>query len=379
MRLSMADYEAEALAALDPVFADFFIGGAQTESTTRANLEAFERVRLLPRILRGNAERDLSVEVFGRPLSLPVMVSPTGFHKLAHPEGEAAMARGVAEAGTVLMLALASTMTLEDVAKAAREAAPDPTLWFQIYLQPDQDFTASLIRRAESAGYHALVITCDSPVFGLRERDHRNGFRDLPPGLACENMREAADHPGRPRSITMSGEFTWDTVGWLRERTRLPIVLKGLLNPEDARLAVRHGADAVMVSNHGGRQLDGLPATLDALPAVAAAVAGRIPVILDGGVRRGTDIVRALALGATAVSIGRPPLWGLALDGADGVRAVLDLLREDFDRAMALCGGRSAADLDVGILHPASVPGYPGGNAPAYGRGYPYPGAQVGR
>lgn len=359
-RLNIGDYEAEARAKLDPIHYDFFAGGAGTESSTRANEEALARIRLLPRVLRGNDRRDLGVSILGRQLSMPVMVSPTAFHKIAHPDGEAATARGVAAAGTGLIVAMAATMTLEDVAAAARERGPDPTLWFQLYLQPDLAFNESLVRRAEDAGYQALVVTVDSPVFGLRERDHRNGFRDLPPGMRCENMvLDPAASGSGVRSIVMAAEMTWDRIDWLRSVTRLPVVLKGVLNPADARLAVRHGVDGLLVSNHGGRQLDGVPATIEALPAVVAAVAGRIPVLLDGGVRRGTDVVRALALGAAAVSVGRPVLWGLTLEGADGVRAVLELLRDDFDRALALCGATSADDLDADILYPASTP--PGG------------------
>jgi 4-hydroxymandelate oxidase len=350
MRLTVADFEDEARQKLDPVFYDFFAGAAGAESTRLANEAAFGGVSLLPRVLRGNDQRDLSVTVLGRTLSLPVMVSPTAFHQLAHPEGELATARAVAAAGSLMIVAMAATRTLEAVAEAAREGAPDgdPALWFQMYLQPDLAFTESLVRRAEAARYAGLVVTVDSPVFGVRERDHRNGFRDLPAGMVCENMRD-----GSVRSIVMDAGLTWQRIDWLRALTRLPILLKGVLHPQDARLAIRHGVDGLLVSNHGGRQLDGVPATLDALPGVVAAVAGRIPVLLDGGVRRGIDVLRALALGATAVSVGRPVLWGLCVDGSDGVREVLELLRADVDRAMALCGAASVRDLDADLLLPA--------------------------
>lgn len=356
-RLNVADFEAQARERLDPVHYDFFAGAAGAESTRQDNEDAFARLRLLPRVLRGNDKRDLTVNLFGRGLSMPVVVSPTAFHRLAHPGGEAATARAVAAAGTVMIVAMAATTTLEAIAEAAREAAPDgdPTLWLQLYLQPDLRFTRALVDRAQAAGYHGLVVTVDSPVFGFRERDHRNGFHDLPAGLRCENLIGAQDPLGAPRPIVMPAEATWEQIDWLRGVTRLPILLKGVLHPQDARLALRHGVDGLLVSNHGGRQLDGVPATIDALPAVVEAVAGRIPVLLDGGVRRGIDVIRALALGARAVGIGRPVLWGLAVGGSEGVREVLDLLRDDFDRALALCGASSVQEVGTDLLHPAAV------------------------
>ena len=352
MRLTIEDFETEAKDRLDPVHFDFFAGAAGAESTRQANEEAFARLRLLPRVLRANDQRDLGVNLFGRPLSMPVTVAPTAFHRLAHPDGELATARAVAAAGTLMIVAMAATTTLEEIAEQARKQAPDgdPALWFQLYLQPDLAFTESLVRRAESAGYQALVVTVDSPVFGRRERDHRNGFRDLPSGLRCENLVG----PGSGvRDIVMDAGLTWERIDWLRAVTRLPILLKGALHPQDARLAVRHGVDGLLVSNHGGRQLDGVAATIEALPAVVSAVAGRIPVLLDGGVRRGTDVVRALALGAVAVAVGRPVLWGLAVDGAAGVGEVLEWFRDDVDRALALCGARNPRDLDAELLFPA--------------------------
>jgi 4-hydroxymandelate oxidase len=359
MRLTVADFEAEARAVLDPVHYDFFAGAAGDESTRQANETAFDRLRLLPRILRGNDKRDLGVSLFGRALSMPVAIAPTAFHRLAHPDGELATTRAAAEASTLMIVAMAATTTLEQIAEEARKYATDgdPALWFQLYLQPDLAFTESLIRRAEGAGYQALVVTVDSPVFGRRERDHRNGFRDLPPGLRCENLVGDELGPGGSgsgvRDIVMDATMTWERIDWLRAITRLPILLKGALHPEDARLAVRHGVDGLLVSNHGGRQLDGVAATIEALPAVVAAVAGRIPVLLDGGVRRGTDVVRALALGAVAVAVGRPVLWGLAVGGAAGVGEVLELFRDDVDRALALCGAAGPRDVDAGLLGPA--------------------------
>ncbi|MBT0773871.1 alpha-hydroxy-acid oxidizing protein [Kineosporia sp. J2-2] len=342
-RLSLADVEREAATVLDPVHADFFAGAAGDESTARANLAAFERIRLRPRVLRDVSARSLATSLLGRPNSMPVLLSPTAFHRLAHPAGEPATARAAEAAGVTMVVSMAATTRLEEV--AAHTTRP----WLQLYLQPDQDFTRHLVRRAGRAGYGALVVTVDSPVFGRRERDHRNGFHDLPGGLRCENL---VDDAGVLRDIVMDAGLTWDAVARLRETTDLPILLKGVLHPDDARLAVEHGVDGLFVSNHGGRQLDGAIATADALPGVAAVVPQGFPLIVDGGVRRGIDVVRALALGATAVGIGRPVLWGLAAAGQDGVREVLELLRTELDEAMALCGARSPGELGPDVLAP---------------------------
>ncbi len=354
MRFRVADFEQEARARLDPVHYDFFAGAAGDESTCRANLEAWQRIRLRPRVLRGNAKRDLGVSVFGRDLSMPVLIAPTAFHRLAHPDGELATARAAACAGTIMIVSMAATSRIEDVVDAARSAAPDrePHLWFQLYLQPDLAFTLALIRRAEAAGASALVVTVDSPVFGRRERDHQNGFHDLPSGLRCENL---VDGTGQAREIAMDASLTWEAIDRLRGQTRLPILLKGVLHPEDAGLAVEHGVDGLVVSNHGGRQLDGAIASADALPDIVAAVPAGFPLIVDGGVRRGIDVVRAVALGATAVGIGRPVIWALAAGGQEGVTELLELLRTEYDQALALCGGASAADLDRTLLNETSL------------------------
>ena len=340
--LTLADVHAAAVRRLDPVHYDFFAGGSGEERTVAANTTAFDRHRLLPRVLRDVAARDLSADLFGRALSLPVLLSPTAFHRLAHADGEVATARAAAAAGTVMILSMAATRTVEDV------TATGARVWFQLYAQPDRDATERLVRRAEKAGCEALVLTVDSPVFGRRLRDLRNGFLDLPPGLYCENMRERPD--AEPRSIDWAPRLTWADLARLSASTPLPVLVKGVLHPDDARLAVAHGAAGIIVSNHGGRQLDGATATLDALPAVLAAVAGEVPVLLDGGVRRGTDVVTALALGATAVGIGRPAVWGLAADGTDGVGRVLELLRDEVDHAMALCGADRVAALTPDLV-----------------------------
>jgi 4-hydroxymandelate oxidase len=329
--LSLREIEDEARRRLDPAVFDFFAGGAADEVTVRANEAAFARIGLVPRVLCGGGTRELAVTLLGRRAALPVVVAPTAFHRLAHPDGELATARAAAKAGVVMVVSMASTVAVEELASAGAD------LWFQLYVQPDLGFTEQLVRRAEAAGCTALVVSVDSPVFGRRERDLRNGFLDLPPGMACAHMDGLA--------IAFRPDLSWDHIDWLRSVSTLPVVLKGVVHPEDARLAVGRGVDALAVSNPGGRQLDTMPATVELLPRVVDAVGGAVPLLLDGGVRRGTDVVKALALGADAVAIGRPVLWGLAVAGEDGVTRVLELLRAELDLALALCGCRSPGDL----------------------------------
>ncbi|KOV86792.1 hypothetical protein ADL03_08160 [Nocardia sp. NRRL S-836] len=324
----LADLHDKARAVLDPIHYDFFAGGVGNEVVLADNEAAFARLALLPRVLRGT----LGSTTF------PVLVAPTAFHRLAHPDGELATAR--AAEGSVLVSSMASTVPIAEVVAAA--TGP---VWFQLYLQPDPAVTGELVRRAERAGCAALVVTVDSPVFGRHRRDLQHGFHDLPAGLAAENMRDLAGVTG-VRDIEMAA-FTWEDVDRLRASTSLPVWLKGILHPADAALAVAHGVAGIFVSNHGGRQLDLVPAAVDALPAVVDAVAGQLPVVLDGGVRGGGDIAVALALGASAVGIGRPVLWGLAADGEAGVRRVLGVLRDEFEHVLALCGGELTRDMVV--------------------------------
>lgn len=324
----LAELHDKARAVLDPVHYDFFAGGVGDEVVLAENEAAFRRLALLPRVLRGRETPD----------DFPVLISPTAFHRLAHPDGELATAR--ASAGTTLVSSMASTVPVADVVAAAHGP-----VWFQLYVQPDMDVTEALVRRAEQAGCAALVVTADSPVFGRHRRDIAHGFHDLPAGLAAENMRDLAGVP--LRDIEMSAAISWDHLDRLREMTSLPLWVKGVLHPQDAVVAVGRGVAGVVVSNHGGRQLDLVPAALDALPAVVDAVAGRVPVVLDGGVRSGGDIALALALGASAVGIGRPVLWGLAADGEQGVRRVLDVLRDEFQHVLAMCGGSLTRDMVV--------------------------------
>jgi 4-hydroxymandelate oxidase len=352
--LSLRELEAESRRRLDPAVYDFFAGGADDEVTLRKNEAAFARIELVPRVLRASGKPRLDVTLLGHRASMPVIVAPTAFHRLAHQEGERATARAAAQAGTITIASIASTVAIEEVVAAARRAGSrePPNVWFQLYIQPDLGFTEAVVRRVEAAGCTVMVVTVDSPVFGRRERDLRSGFVELPDGMCCENMREplAGGKLGPAREIAFSPELSWQHVDWLRATTALPIVLKGVMHPEDAREAVKRGVDGLLVSNHGGRQLDTVPATIDALPDVAEAVDGAVPLLLDGGIRRGTDVVKAVALGATAVAIGRPVLWGLAVAGTEGVSQVFELLRSELDRALALCGCGSPHDVDRGLV-----------------------------
>ncbi|GAA2787844.1 alpha-hydroxy acid oxidase [Crossiella cryophila] len=346
---SLAGLHERARQRLDPVHYDFFAGGAGAEVALAENERAFGRLALRPRVLRGNDIRDLRTTLPGARAAVPIFVSPTAFHRLAHPDGELATARATAAAGAVLISSMAATVAIGEVAAAARAVDPAAAVWFQLYLQRDPAVTEHLVRHAEAAGCSALVITVDSPVFGHRERDQHNGFHDLPAGLTTANMQ---DLPGGPREIDMSAAFTWAHLARLRALTRLPLLLKGILHPADARLAVEAGLDGIIVSNHGGRQLDAAPAGIEALPPIVSTVDGEIPVLLDGGVRRGSDAVIALALGATAIGLGRPVLWGLAAAGESGVRQVLELIRAELDHVLTLCGASRPAELTPDLVVP---------------------------
>ncbi len=345
--LPLRALEAQARQRLPAAVFDYFAGGADDEATLAENEAAFRRIGLLPRVLRGAGPPELATRLLGEALSMPVLVAPTAFHRLAHPEGECATARAARAAGTVMILSMAATQPVEAV---AREAGG--RLWFQLYVQPDLGFTEAVVRRVEAAGCTALVVTVDSPAFGQRGRDLRHGFQSLPAGLDCENMREPGhgDRPGPVRDIAFSTALSWREIEWLRARTTLKIVLKGIMHPRDAAPAIGCGVDALMVSNHGGRQLDTVPASLDLLPPITEAAKGRLPLLLDGGIRRGTDVVKALALGADAVAVGRPVLWGLALGGAEGVGRVLGTLEAELARALSLCGCRTPRDLERDML-----------------------------
>lgn len=348
----LSDYIRVAPNHLSAVAWNYIAGGAADEHTLRWNSEAYTRLRLRPRALVDVSRLDLSVKLFGREHPFPILLAPCGYHKMADPEGEVATARGAAAAGATLVVSTSATATLEDVAAAT----PKHPLWFQLYVQPNRDFTRELIRRAEAARYEALVVTVDSPVLGPRYRETRTPFA-LPPGAERANLRGLKTATGSHRpaentiySALLDPSLTWKEIAWLRTLTKLPLLLKGILTADDAARAIDHGADGVIVSNHGGRNLDTLPATIDALPEIAARLGTRVPVLVDGGIRRGTDVLKALALGASAALIGRPYLYGLAVGGADGVTRVVGILRREFEMAMALTGRRTLAEIDSSVI-----------------------------
>ncbi len=333
---------------------DYIAGGAEDEVSLRRNREAFGRWALRPRVLMDVSKRDMRTVLLGERVSMPVCVAPTSFHALVHPDGEIATARGTAAAETILIASTIATTPLEEIA-----ATVDAPRWFQLYVYKDRAVTEELVNRAVKAGYKALCLTADTPVLGRRERDERNAFT-LPPGFGIANLKSAGldRMPEVERGSAfakyvanlLDASLTWDDVDWLKSISPLPLIIKGIMTAEDASLAVDHGVAGIVVSNHGGRQLDSTLGSLDALPDVVAAVRGRIEVYLDGGIRRGTDVLKALALGAKAVLVGRPILWGLALGGADGVRAVLDQVRAELDTAMALTGRAHVKEIDASLV-----------------------------
>jgi isopentenyl diphosphate isomerase/L-lactate dehydrogenase-like FMN-dependent dehydrogenase len=342
--LNVWDFERAAEERLDPAAFGYFAGGANDEWTMRENLAAFKRWVLRPRMLVDVSEISTATTLLGTEISLPVLVGPIAFQRMAHPEGEVEMARGAAAAGTVMCLSTLATATIEDVAAAA----PGEARWFQLYWSKDRGVVQDMVERAAAENYGALVLTVDLPVLGRRERDLRTGF-EIPEGIPVPVFLALAKSAGAvsPADINwaVDNSLTWRDLEWLHSISSLPLLVKGILTAEDAALAVEAGAEGVVVSNHGGRQLDGVAASLDALPEVAEAVGDRALVLVDGGIRRGADVVKALALGAGAVLAGRAPVWGLAVGGADGVQRVLDLLREELELALALCGCASPADV----------------------------------
>jgi 4-hydroxymandelate oxidase len=352
-RVSLSDYEHLAKERLKPMAWEYIAGGAGDEQTLAWNVDAYRHIQLRTRVLVDVSHIDTSITLFGTRLPFPIILAPTAYHKLAHPDGEIATARGAGAAGATMIVSSFATVGIADVAKAA--TGP---LWFQLYSQSDRGFTRELVERAQAAGCQALCVTVDTPVLGPRNREARIAF-SLPAGMERVNLKgltavsTSASH--RPRegqiySAVLDPTLTWKDIEWLRGFARVPVLLKGILDPDDARRAVEIGAAGIMVSNHGARNLDTVPATITVLPRVAEAVAGRAPLLVDGGIRRGTDILKALALGASAVCVGRPYLYGLAVNGAEGVQHVIEILRTELEMAMALTGRTSIAAIDRSVL-----------------------------
>ncbi|MGB3532753.1 MAG: alpha-hydroxy acid oxidase [Microcoleaceae cyanobacterium] len=353
--INLLEYEAIAGQNLSKMAYDYYVSGAWDEVTLQDNRAAYQRYKLRPKMLRDVSQRRLNTTILGCDLAMPILVAPMAFQCLAHPDGEIATAKATDGMGIAMVLSTLATCPLEQVA----EVRSNTSSWFQLYIHRDRGITKTLVQRAEAAGYQALCLTVDTPVLGRRERDKRNQFT-LPTGMDLANLVSMADLT-IPEIEGESGLFayileqidpsiTWKDIEWLQSLTKLPIVVKGILRGDDAIKAVEYGARAIIVSNHGGRQLDGAVATIDALSEVVTAVDNKVEVLVDGGIRRGTDVLKALSLGAKAVLVGRPILWGLAVGGEAGVGHILELLRDELDVAMALSGCATVQDIDRSLI-----------------------------
>jgi 4-hydroxymandelate oxidase len=354
---NLKDYEAHAQRALSDEAWAYFSGGAGDELTLQANQAAWQHLRLMPRVLRPLAGGHTRLSLLGRTWAHPLLLAPVAYQRMAHPDGELATAYAAAAQSAGMVLSTQSSVLLEQVAQAM---LPDPQrgpLWFQLYLQHDRSFTQQLVQRAEAAGYEALVLTVDAPTSGVRDRERRAGFT-LPPGISAVNLAglqaDPAMSPGDGASALFDGLLrhapTWADVEWLQGITHLPILLKGVMHADDARQALALGVQGLIVSNHGGRTLDTVPATATVLPRIADAVGSQMPLIVDGGIRRGTDVLKALALGAQAVMVGRPYVHALATAGALGVAHVIRLLRDELEVAMALTGCATLAQISPEVI-----------------------------
>jgi 4-hydroxymandelate oxidase len=359
MRLvNLAEYESRAREIAEGSTLDYYDGGSNDEITLRENVTAFSRITLYPRVFRGVGERGTQTTLLGLKASTPVMVAPVALIGMLHPDGEVPVVRAASRAGSIVTLSTFSVTPIEDVVAAA--AGP---VWFQLYVYKDRSASEALVRRVEAAGCAALELTADAPILGRREREVRNSF-SLPEDLWAPNLTADGTVPGPASPADSRSPFaaafdalvdpnlTWDDIAWLASVSNLPVLVKGILRADDARRALDAGAAGVIVSNHGGRQFDTAPAAIDALGPIADALGDRAEVILDGGIRRGADILKAIAKGARAVQIGRPIVWGLVVDGEEGVSDVLNLLRDELDLAMALTGCRSIDEISFELLRP---------------------------
>jgi 4-hydroxymandelate oxidase len=361
--VALADHERYARQRLDDPAWAYFSGGAADEITLRANRSAWDGLTLQPRVLRSLSGGHTRTTLLGRTLAHPILLAPVAYQCLAHPDGERASAYAAAALGAGMVLSTQASTPLEEVAQIFLDDPGRGPLWFQLYLQHDRGFTRALVQRAEAAGYEALVLTVDAPASGARDRERRAGFR-LPPGMTAVNLAGLAPPPSLPQAADgtrllcqglVEHAPTWDDVQWLQSHTRLPVLLKGVLHPQDALQAAALGVAGLIVSNHGGRTLDTAPASAHALARIADALQGALPLLVDGGIRRGTDVLKALALGASAVLLGRPAVYGLATAGATGVAHVLRLLIDELEIAMALTGCATPAQASRALLESAGV------------------------
>ncbi|MDP0491271.1 MAG: alpha-hydroxy acid oxidase [Verrucomicrobiota bacterium JB023] len=345
--VAVEDYRTLAKERLSSMAQAYLHGGSGDEITLKANRQAFEQTAIIPRILRDLGEGNTRLELFGQSLAHPILAAPTAFHHLFHPEGEIATARGISALEGLMVVSTSATETLEDISRHCQNPP-----WFQLYIQPDKAATVALLRRAEAAGYHAIVVTADAPLHGLRNREQRAGFQ-LPPHI------QPVNHPPAPAASESNDIFssplvrqapTWDDLRWLRQQTSLPLILKGVMHPGDGLMAREAGMDGLIVSNHGGRTLDTVPATLTVLPAIREATGPDYPILIDGGIRRGSDVFKAIALGAQAVLVGRPIVDGLASAGAVGVAHILRILHAELALTMVFAGTPQLQDITPDTL-----------------------------
>lgn len=345
--INLHDFQTAAKEKLPKETFDYIQSGADDEVSKKENELAFSRIWLLPRVLTNISSISTETSILGLQINSPIIIAPTAFHRIVHPDGESATAKAAETTGTIMIVSTMANTPLEEIKKHISRA------WFQLYAYKDRSITYSLIKRAENVGYKALVLTVDCPLMGNRENDKRNGFK-LPDDCTAANFLEELQNISYSTdgstvatytNNNFDNSFTWKDLEWLKSITKLPIILKGILHPSDAEMAVSHGVAAIIVSNHGGRQVDTTPPTIDILPQIAEKIAGKIPILLDGGIRRGTDIIKALSLGATAVLIGRPILWGLAAKGQYGVESVINILKKELTLNMALCGYPSISNI----------------------------------
>jgi len=356
--VNLAEYESRARDVAEGSTLDYYDGGSNDEITLRENVEAFSRITIYPRMFRGVGKRDTNTTILGMSAATPVIVAPVALSGMLHPDGESPIVRATSKAGSIFTLSTFSVTPVEDVVADA-----EGPVWFQLYVYKDRSATEALVRRVEAAGCRALELTADAPILGRRERDVRNNFA-LPADLWAPNLTADGALPlpgslgggGSPFAAAFDAlvdpNLTWDDIAWLTSISNLPVLVKGILRADDARRAIDAGAAGVIVSNHGGRQFDTAPAAIEALQAVAGAIDGRAEVIIDGGIRRGSDVLKAIAIGARAVQIGRPIVWGLVVDGENGVSDVLGLLQDELDLAMALAGCRSIEEITADLLRP---------------------------
>ncbi len=343
--INTKDFEKEAQRKLTPSIYDFIAGGAGDEYTLNRNIEAFEQIQLVPQIFRSSSDTNTTITLLNHKLSHPFMVAPSAFHSCVHPQGEIATVRAVNQMGIMMVLSTMSSIPLETVAKEA--TCP---LWFQLYIFKDRSITRQLIQKVTAAGYTALVLTVDVPIMGNRERDKRNRFKWQAPLTATQSITSAFLAESNVKKTTdelFASDLSWDDIEWLKAQTDLPIILKGIMHEKDAGIAINLDIAALIISNHGGRQLDYMPSTMEVLPTIAKQVDGKIPLLIDGGFRRGIDVFKAIAFGADCIMLGRSVLWALAVNGAEGLKNLFDLYSKELNETMIFCGCKTIDDIKI--------------------------------